>query len=300
MTPMRNRLARASLILAVAGVLRVIPDAAARQTEAVQSPRFSARTQGVLADVLVTRDGRPVPGLTAADFELRDNGVVQKVDLIEWSDLPVNVVMALDVSASTTGDRLTHLRAASRTLLDGLKPGDRTALITFSEAVTPRIALTADRSSIGAAIDAIAPAGESAILDGLYTALMATQAETGRSLVVLCTDGTDTASWLQTGDVIESARRSNAVVYVVATGGARRWAPLKEFANNTGGETIEVETSRNLAEQFAAILRLFRSRYVLTYTPADVAAGGFHRLEVRVRRSGMNVKARPGYFAGER
>jgi Ca-activated chloride channel family protein len=303
MAPMRIFLALVGLTVLLSRVPAGLPvgtDGALAAQDAGQTARFSARTQGVLADVLVTRDGRPVPGLTAADFELRDNGVVQRVDLVEWSDLPINVVVALDVSASTAGDRLTHLRAASHTLLDGLKPGDRTALITFSEAVMPRIALTTDVRSVGAVIDGIAPAGESAIFDGLYAALMAAQAETGRSLVVLSTDGTDTASWLQPGEVIESARRSNAVVYVVATGAARRWAPLKELANTTGGETIELEASRNLADQFASILRLFRSRYVLTYTPMDVATGGFHRLDVRVKRPGMRVKARPGYFAPER
>jgi VWFA-related protein len=302
MTPMRIFLPRAGLIL----LILTLPAAAARSgagAGAAQDPpqtRFSARAQGVLADVLVTRDGRPVPGLKAADFELRDNGVVQDIDLIEWADLPINVVLALDASASTTGERLTHLRAAGHTLLDGLNPGDRAALITFSEAVMPRIALTAEARSVGAAIDGITPGGESAILDGLYAALMATQAETGRSLVVLCTDGTDTASWLLPDEVIESARRSNAVVYVVATGSARRWAPLADLANNTGGETIELEASRNLADQFGSILRLFRSRYVLTYTPSGVSRGGFHRLDVRVKRSGMKVKARPGYFAPER
>src|SRR5262245_16642344 len=86
---------------------------------------FSSRTLGVRVDVLVTERGKPVPGLTAADFELRDNGVSQTIEVAESSDVPVNAVLALDVSDSTAGRRLADLTAASRRLLDGLTPRDR-------------------------------------------------------------------------------------------------------------------------------------------------------------------------------
>jgi hypothetical protein len=75
-----------------------------------------------------------VGGLTAADFELRDNGVVQTIDVAD-SDVPVNAVLAPDTSASTAGQRQKDLIAASQALLDGLKPADRAALTTFSHAV---------------------------------------------------------------------------------------------------------------------------------------------------------------------
>ena len=93
----------------------------------------------------------PVAGLTAADFELRDNGVVQTIDVVDTSDIPINAVLALDTSASTEGQRQKDLIAASQALLDGLKPIDRAALTTFSHAVAPRIALTSDLSAVEAA-----------------------------------------------------------------------------------------------------------------------------------------------------
>ena len=83
-------------------------------------------------DVLVTENGRPVQGLTPADFEVLDNGVRQKVDLASFEQIPLNVVLALDMSASLQGLRLGHLQTAGRTVLDGLKPGDRAALVAFS------------------------------------------------------------------------------------------------------------------------------------------------------------------------
>jgi VWFA-related protein len=264
--------------------------AAARQKAA-----FSSRVIGVRVDVLVTERGKPVAGLTAADFELRDNGAAQTIGLLESSDLSLNAVLALDVSASTSGERLTDLVTASRALLDGLGAADRAALITFNQAVSPRVPLSTDLGLVRAALGAMAPSGQTALMDGVYAALMSTQSQPGRSLVILYTDGGDTASWLRPDEVLDSARRSSAVVYAVVVGGLRRSA-LKDLTDATGGDVLVVDSSTNLGGAFRRILEGFRSRYVLTFTPTGVAAGGLHRLDVRVRRSGLTVHARPSYI----
>jgi VWFA-related protein len=279
--------------LALAGWTATLSGA---QTASPQTPIFSSRVQAVLVDVLVTRNGKPVPGLTARDFDVRDNGVSQSVTLLNTDDMPINAVLALDMSASTAGPRLADVTTATGALLDGLRPIDRAALTTFSSTIAPRVPLTTNTASIRAAMKAVVPAGETAILDGIYAALMAAQAETGRSLLVVCTDGRDTSSWLDPEELLESARRSNAVIDIVATGGARRWSVLKDLTDATGGDTTEIESSRQIRAQFEAILRDFRSRYVLTFIPTGVSEGGFHRLDVRVRGSRMSVNARPGYI----
>src|SRR5713226_3315826 len=87
-------------------------------SHASQKHSFSSRTLGVRVDVLVTDGRTPVGGLTAADFELRDNGVVQPIDLVDSSDVPVNAVLALDTSVSTSGQRQNDLIAASLALLE--------------------------------------------------------------------------------------------------------------------------------------------------------------------------------------
>lgn len=259
---------------------------------------FSSKTVGVRVDVLVADvvSGRPIGGLAAADFEVRDNGVPQSVESLDAGDIPVNVVLAFDASGSTAGKRLDDLRDATRTLLDDLKPVDRAALTTFNHAVLPRVPLTSDLRQIRAVVDTLTPSGATSLLEGAYVAIVTTQAEPGRSFVIVCTDGRDTASWAQPDDVIESAKHSNAVVYIVASSGARRWAPLKTLADVTGGRLIEIESSAQIAAEFRKILEDFRSRYVLTYIPRGVTAGGYHRLEVRVRRGQTKVTARPGYF----
>jgi VWFA-related protein len=276
-----------------AAVLAFTPAPAARQ----QAPVFSAAATGVRVDVLVTDRNVPVRGLTPADFALTDNGVAQRIDVVESSDLPINVVLAFDSSGSTEGSRLADLAEAGRALIAGLKAHDRIALTTFNHAVAPRVPLTSDFTQVALALQRVEPSGQTAIFDAVHAAIMTTQAEAGRSLVIVCTDGRDTQSWLQVDEVSEVARRSNAVIYGVAAGGARRWSDLKDLTDVTGGHTIEIARSSDFRAELLRVLAEFRSRYVLTYTPQGVPAGGFHPLEVKVRRQGLRVRARPGYVS---
>jgi VWFA-related protein len=250
-------------------------------------------------DALVTDGRKPVPGLAASDFELRDNGVVQNIELIDAAEVPLNVVLALDTSASTTGTRQADLVAASQALLDGLNARDRAALTTFNHAVKPGMALTGDFAAVRQALLRIAPSGRTAIVDGVYVALTTTLSQPGSSLVVVCTDGSDISSWLRPDDVIESAKRSNAVIYAVTTDKAPRASVLEELTDATGGDMLRVASSAELRGSFQKILQMFRSRYILAYAPTGVPIGGFHRLEVRMKRRGLNVRARPGYIGVE-
>lgn len=266
---------------------------------AAQEPSFRSDSLGVRVDVLVTDGAKTVSGLTAQDFDLRDNGVPQAIALIDAADVPLNVVLALDTSGSTSGARQADLVAASHVLLDGLEPADRAALTTFSHAAAPRVALTTDLGSIRDALGGITPAGRTSLADGIYVALMATLAQPGRSLVVVCSDGSDISSWLRSDEVIESAKRANAVIYAVASAGASRVSTLEAVADATGGSLLRVSSSADLRGALQNILRDFRSRYILAYTPTGVPLSGFHRIEVRVKRRGLVSKARPGYIGVE-
>jgi Ca-activated chloride channel homolog len=257
--------------------------------------KFSSRTLGVRVDVLVTEGRNPVAGLTAADFDLRDNGVLQKIEVADPADVPINAVLALDTSASLAGKRQADLVGAAQALLDGLKPVDRAALTTFDHAVHPGIALTSDLHEVHAALERIEPRGQTSVMDGVYVALTSTLDQPGRFLLVVCTDGSDTFSWLRPQEVLEVAKRSNAVIYAVTSADAKKSEALKQLADATGGQVMPVKSSDELRGTFQRILTEFRSRYVLAYSPQGVAAGGFHRIEVTVPHRRVTVKARPGY-----
>ena len=92
------------------------------------SPRFAATVEAVEVDVAVTRGGKTVAGLTAGNFVVTDNGVVQNVTAALLSAEPLRVTLVLDVSRSVSGSRLTSLIAAGRALVQALRPEDQASL----------------------------------------------------------------------------------------------------------------------------------------------------------------------------
>jgi VWFA-related protein len=261
-------------------------------------PTFSARIEGIRVDVLVTDSSRrPLRGLTAADFTIRDNGVPQEVDVVSFGESSLNVGLAFDLSESVAGAPLTRLQAASQALTAELQPADRLALVTFDHVVTLRCALKSSRACVTDALAEAKPTGETALVDGVFAGMVVGESDAGRSLLMVFSDGLDTASWLSADRVLDMGRRSDVVVYPIASKGARPDF-LDELASLTGGRVHEVGWNDDLSDTFRAILDEFRYRYLITYTPKGVAKDGWHKLDVRVNRSGARVKARPGYQGG--
>jgi Ca-activated chloride channel family protein len=226
-----------------------------------------------------------------------DNGVLQQIDLASFEQIPLNVVLTLDTSNSVAGERLEHLRSASKALLDRVKKDEQAAVITFSHVVRLGSGLTTESSPVRAAIDAVEPSGGTALVDASFAAMVVGESDVGRSLMIVFSDGVDTASWLPPDSVIDVARRSDVVVYGVSAGQTRSDF-LSEFTEATGGRLLRVEATNDLGPTFIEILKEFRRRYLVSYTPRGVSRDGWHKLEVRVRRRGVTVRARPGYLAG--
>jgi Ca-activated chloride channel family protein len=264
---------------------------------AAQAPVFSSQVEVVRVDVLATENGEAVKGLTPADFELLDNGVPQQVDLVSFEDLPLNVILALDMSASLDGEQLDHLRDAGKALLKGLRSTDQAALVTFSHIVVESAPLTADFERVRAALDVAEASGQTSLVDATYTGIVIGESDVGRSLLIVFSDGVDTTSWQSPESVLETARRSDVVVYGVEAG-KRKVSFPREVSTATGGRLIEIESTEDLAATFGGILEEFRQRYVVSYSPRGVARGGWHRLEVRIKGRGATVKSRPGYLSG--
>ena len=284
-------------------------------------PTFSASVEAVYVDVFVTRDGRPLGGLAAADFEVRDNGVKQDVSLASLDEVPIVAVMVFDASASLAGARLDDLRAAGRALLSGLRAQDEAMLLTFSHELRLAVPPGSDRSAVQRALDRLVPGGHTALWDALYAGLKLPVA-LGRPLVVLFTDGRDDLSWLSPEQVLDVARESNALVHVVAivppaqqvlaagTGGALRTETravepprlraLRAVAEVTGGRLWPASASAQLGSTFLGVLAEMQSRYLLSYTPQGVPRAGWHRLAVKVKgRKGTTVRSRGAYFVAE-
>jgi VWFA-related protein len=125
---------------------------------------------------------------------------------------------------------------------------------------------------------------------------MVGESDVGRSLVIVFSDGLDTASWLTADAVVDVAKRSDVVVYAVSVRSPQKPDFLRDLTSTTGGRLLEVEKTTSLDAIFLGVLEEFRRRYLVSYTPRGVAPTGWHRLDVRVKRN-ATVKARPGYLA---
>jgi Ca-activated chloride channel family protein len=278
----------------------------------VDAQRFTSHALGVRVDVLVTSGGQLVRGLNARDFDVRDEGVPQTVSEIELEQIPLNLILVFDTSGSVAGDRLHALLDAGKALLDGLRDHDRVALLSFSTRVRLLTPLTTSRQQIRAAFDTLDAHDATSLRDAAFAGLALRESDPGRTLLLIFSDGADTSSWLTSSKVIETAKRTDAVVYAVVvpeqhmiwTRQGRGIATVKEagkfldsLTEETGGRILFASSNSDLRANFTKTLAEFRDRYVLSYTPTGVSATGWHRLDVKLKGKRGKVTARRGYFA---
>lgn len=273
--------------------------AALLTVQALFAPQTTFRSgiEVVELDVSVTRGGVPVAGLTARDFVLTDNGATQEVESVTLEQLPLSVTMVLDTSQSVAGDRLQHLVQAGEGLVAALHPDDRAALVTFSHAVDLLVPMTGDTPSIRTALGAMTGNGATSVRDAIHLALQIRPHDRSRPLLLVFTDGHDTASWLTEDAAIDSAKRAGVVIHAVRV---ESDAFLDRLTQVSGGRTWSATSDRQLQELFTRALDEMRARYLLTYTPRGVRQPGWHELKVKLKTGRADVTARRGYFVADK
>jgi VWFA-related protein len=298
--------------VAIAAVSALMATPLLGQRAQQPSPVFRAGADVVTVDAAVQRDRRPVTGLKPADFELLDNGVPQEISDVAYERLPIDVTLVLDVSASVTGSVLDELGRALRQVRADLLPSDRLRLLIFNMRVRRLVDFSQPATSIDEALASVRGAGSSAVFDSLAVALSTFDAPGRRRLVVLFTDGQDSSSITDAETLLDVARRTTPTVAVIlGTPNAERPASLlrtsssvstlsvgalsDRIALETGGMVAPLKPGENLTSKFRRMLQEFRSSYVLYFTPRGVERSGAHTLEVRVKRPGVDVRARRGY-----
>ena len=149
-----------------------------------QSPRFRAGVAVVRVDALVTGGGgRPITGLTAANFELRDNGVPQRIIDISQESLPLNLFTLLDLSGSVEGPPLEQLKEGVTALIDALGEKDRAALLTFASRIELQSPLTADRDRLRELVRGMKARGSTSVFDAVFAGLAMRESDDGRALL---------------------------------------------------------------------------------------------------------------------
>jgi Ca-activated chloride channel family protein len=264
-----------------------------------QQAVFRSGVDAVRVDVSVMNGLTPVAGLMKDNFEIVDNGVRQTIESVSLDAVPLNLMLLLDLSGSMEGKPLDDLIDAGHGLIKSLRPGDSAALMTFSEPIRLAVPLSRDRRPLERSLAALKAEGATSLHDAVFVALQLRPEDTdARPVLLVFSDGRDTASWLTRHQLLEATRRSGVLIHVVELfSQTRQLNPLLlDLADAGGGRRWPAESSRDLRALFGRVLNELRARYLLTYYPAGVSREGWHDVKVNLRRARGAVTARPGYF----
>lgn len=289
--------------------LSVLPVALIAQAP---SPRATFRTSLDLVSVAVVvrgSDGRLVPDLKAADFEVLDRGAAQPiVQFDRGGDADARLALLVDGSGSMVlGSRRQRSQLATELLIAGLKATDTASVFTFDTRVTRLTLFTRNPDELRAAVRSVESFGSTSIYDAIVGTIHSVMENPPRArALLLLTDGFDTASVLSPGDAATAAASLDIPLYVLSVGGdgsrgeTRPGAAghtatfaLNDLAVRTGGLAAEAATAGQLSTVTQAILTELRHQYVIAF-PAG-SEKGWHNLTVRVRRGRVQARSRNGY-----
>ncbi len=242
--------------------------------------------------------GRPVTDLRQRDFHVSEDGVPQAISAFAAGDFPLAVALAIDRSWSMAGQPLGLAKAAARSFLLQLRPGDRSMVIAVASDTEVVAPLSTSRA---AALDALArlqPWSTTALHDAIVESIDLIQPAGGRRALVLLSDGADRYSRATAADALAHAREADVLVYPIAVGKARPTL-FPELAALTGGQSFLLGGDlKRIDRTLAAIAEELRHQYLLGYAPTppiDAAHPGWRSIEVKVDRPGVRVRARDGY-----
>jgi Ca-activated chloride channel homolog len=260
---------------------------------AEKAPTYRVDVKLVNVSVTVTDDhGAPVSSLTKQDFEVREDGVPQKLAVFDReSAIPLSIVLAIDASLSTRKDLKLELDSARAFAHSILRPQDRLALFQFSEIVDELVPFTSDLRLVDRGIARVHVGAATALYDAVFLGSRALMHRQGRKVLVVITDGGDTMSHVDYQQALREAQQADALLYSIVvvpiaasagrnTGGEHA---LIQMSQDTGGKHYYADSPRELDRAFQAISDELRTQYVLGYYPRQrLSDSDFRRIEIKV------------------
>jgi Ca-activated chloride channel family protein len=271
-----------------------------------QEPTFKSGTRvvSVIATV-IDAQGRLVPDLEQEDFTILDNGKPQTITFFEDEVRPFTAVVMLDFSASMTAN-IELLKRASEQFLIRLLPQDKAQVGAFSDKIQFSGRFTSDRDDLIGALQELQFGNPTRLFDATYQSIDELKSIDGRRVVVVFTDGDDTASRLGANDVLDKAKDHETMIYAIGLestfyvgGRTQRTRPdrmLRKFADETGGGYFELKKTDDLAPTFTRVAQELHSQYTIGFAPT-VLDGKEHKLELKVKPTGMTARGRKSYIA---
>ena len=296
-----------------------MPTAPALVQTSATPPTFQTRVDLVALTVSVMNTGNQyVRDLGPGDFTVFEDGVAQPVSFFSLSDVPLDLALLIDASASMQ-PQMTMVRQAASGLLRTLKPGDRAALVEFRDQIVLGQPMTDDLGRVASALESLSAHGGTSLYNALYVTLRdfqkgsAKQSTIRRRAIVVLSDGADTGSLISFDDVLDLARRAGVTLYTIGMqspsplvrSNARRFFSQTDFglrtlAEETGARAFFPTTDTEVKNVYAAIASELASQYAIGYTSRNSHQdGAWRKVLVRIAsRPGVRSRTRTGYFAG--
>ncbi len=326
-----------------------------------QEPKIAVdvKTVNVIATVR-DKHGKIVPDLNQDAFALSEDGRPQTINYFaKESDLPLQLGLLVDTSLSQRRV-LDQERIASYSFLDNLlrEKKDLAFVVNFDFDVTLLQDFADSRPKLQAALQSLdtpqltsrggggsrgangggpggAGRGSGARRGGgthLYDAIFLASDELmskqhGRKALILLSDGVDHGSQETLANAIETAQRSDTIVYSIlyadeegygnhsnfgmgpgGHGGHGGRYPqqehvegkkiLEEVSKKTGGRLFKVSKKETVGKIYAEIEEELRNQYRLGYAPDKGAEAGYHKIQLTTYNKDLIVQARDGYYGG--
>jgi VWFA-related protein len=282
----------------------------AQSDETPAGATISVDVNLVLLPATVTdRKGSYISGLQPANFHVLEDGAPQTIQLFQHEDVPVAVGLIIDNSGSMRRKR-QDVADAAVAFIDSSNPKDQVFLVNFNEHPTFGLpgneAFSSDRSELIQALNGVKADGMTALYDAIETGLQhLKESPLDRKALIVVSDGGDNASRQTLNQVLDTAGRSNVLIYTIGIFDEydqdRNPGVLKKIARETGGEAFFPEELSGLPHICKGIAQDIRNQYTIGYVPSNRNYSGAYR-SIRVTATGPHgdhllVRTRAGYLA---
>jgi len=261
--------------------------------------------------VVTDKQGSPITGLTADDFEIKEAGKPQTIKFFNAGDPenapPLHIGFLLDTSGSMEDD-LKDVRTAAVKFLNSMDRAEDITLVDFDTEVRKATYSSSNYARLIERIRGRKADGMTALYDAMGVYLGGTADQTGQKILIMYTDGGDTRSALSMAEVLDLLRASDVTVYVVgylehqsSSTRMNQRMELTRFAAMTGGLALFSTESKEIDKMYERIQKEIATRYNIGYTSTDDRSDGTWRnVEIRLKRpdlKGVKLRTRDGYFA---
>ena len=273
---------------------RIVKTIRTKGTDYVDQTEVSA----VRITATVEDDGHFVRDLPQGAFHVFEDGVAQTITGFATSDVPLDLVVAVDISGSM-GLAMPQVKAAVREFLNAVPGKDRVTLLGFNDNVFTLARSVTDPAVRVAAVDGLKAWGLTALYDAIVESVDLLRDAPGRKAVIVFTDGEDRASHVTLDQTGQRLEESDATLFMIGEGRGAVAGQLKSLMSRltapTGGRAIFTDDIGKLRDIFRELLSELSNQYLLTYAPpGGTARQGWHTITVKVDGH-KHVRARQGY-----